>query len=65
MARVEPAVAHIACPQCEDVVDVEIPIVVTLDNGGRGPMMRAEVDQEAWSAQELWDHVLAKHGPVT
>ena len=61
MSAVEPAVAHMECPTCGEVVDVAIPVKVTIDaNMG----MFAEVDQAGWSAQEVWDHALAAHGPV-
>lgn len=50
---------------CGDVVDVQIPVLVTLRQGPPGDWrVVATVDDSQDWEQPLWDHQLERHGPA-
>jgi Fe2+ or Zn2+ uptake regulation protein len=63
MTEVDPAVAHIQCSQCEEIIDIEIPVSVELRTSESAQYMSVGIDDTDWSPQALWDHQLSAHGP--
>ncbi len=57
MSEVEPAIAHLACPTCDEIIDVPIIVSAEIVEGS----IRASVQDI--EEQVVWDHVLAMHGP--
>lgn len=61
MAKVEPAVVHMACPWegCGEIVDCPVPINALVE-GGR---LKVWIPEDHDFTQPIWDHQLERHGP--
>lgn len=57
------APAAMECGDCGEVVELEIPVDVTVAEGPGGWEVSAAVDDGLDWHQPVWDHALLKHGP--
>jgi hypothetical protein len=64
VAKIEPAVIHYLCMECNTTFDVVVPIQADFYRAETGEwMFRCRIDPDAPIAQPFWDHRLLMHGP--